>query len=438
LIDSFKSAKIVLPNGLNHIESLKALATLFVKGKHDYHYEGGFLPRKMINVFPQPRKTFENIHELSLDEYQKGQLNLPTIAPFNKIDCEQYLYLSNILWKTKFSIDDAIPFRQKGKERYEVLIAGERRLRGWDHVRIEEFLKCLKCQEVWDEGCENCKKIWEKKHKKIPKGFCYIRHFGTKPGEPRELLEVRLCVGISPIEALFLQFSENTHMSVPACEEAQAYAQLFNLIRTVDATFTLSFFSQLVGRNPDTVRNAIKYTELPRSIQERVEKKDISYGIALELTRLQTQGLKEEELDRWATMAITGKYRVDDFRTVVTELIKNLTSGQTALFSTEQIKEMESQHFRIIVERHIIMAIWSWIHYFAKVLNLFTEGRLGKTDSPFSHRSPLKVFRKLIDLLENLFPHLQSLLPKKEVVRTKRVIKKTKKIVFKLEQQASD
>lgn len=431
---------LVLENGLNH-EIIKDLVMMLVSGKHNYHYEGGYIPRKAINVFAQPRKTLENVHELSLDEHQKGQLNPLTVAPFDRQNCEEYIRTANKLWKTHDVIEQAKVYTIGKENFYETLIAGHRRFGGWNHTELEEFQNCPQCQEMWIVGCDSCQKIWKNRHRKMPQGFCYKRHFGTVPGKPRELLEVRFCVGITPVEALFLQLSENTHMAVPAHEEAQAYAQLFKLVREVDEKFSYSSFGKLVGRNPDTVRNAIRYMELPRSIQAEVEKKTIPYGIALEIARLQVMGFKKEALDEWVIRAVVNAYNVEDFRKIVTEFITNYNLGQESLFnifSEEQRKELEKPHFRWVVERHSIMAIWKFIEYFSKVLGLFEENRLGKTDSPFSHRSPLNVFRKIIDLLEKLLPHMWSLLPKKERGRSKAVLGETKLVVSKLEQHAQD
>ncbi len=194
-------------------------------------------------------------------------------------------------------------------------------------------------------------------------------------------------------------------------------------------------FAKKMGRNPDTIRQDFRFCESPLTLQDAVKNGDIKWGIGLELVRLLIYGLSEEELDWWIKRAITENYKVDDFRKIINDFIRLNNSNQSALFTQEQMEEMGRSHFRMIVERHTIMAIWSWIHYFARVLSLFEQGKLGKSDSPFSHRSPVRVFRKLIDLLERIYPFLQSHLPKKERKRAKRVISKTGKILSQLEEQ---
>jgi len=420
-------------NNVSNPNIFEALATLFLSGKRGYYFESGFLPVEAINVFLQPRKTFEGIHELGLDMAVHGQLHPITIAPFSKEDCEGYLWFLKLIWvESPFTIDDARPYVQNGKEVYETLIAGERRVRAWLHRRKKEFDACPICQELWEVGCEDCRRRYGQE----PPGTCYKRHFGGPPVEEVEPIEVKLCVGINPLQAFFLQLSENTHMPVPSHEEARAYANFYKVIREAaeqqNERMSPTGFAHLVGRRPDYIRRAIRFCELPYSIQEMVEQRIITFGIALELARLQDNGLSETELDWWFKEAVTQNYKTEEFRNIVSSFIWNLASGQTSLFdifSEEQRREMEKPHFRLVVERHTIMAVWTWIHYVERLQDLFNRGKLGKEDSPFSIRSPVKVSRALVEKLKQVLPCLEGHIPKKKYAEAEAVIKKAEKLL---------
>ncbi len=417
----------------------ESLATLFLNGKKSYYFESGTLPVEAINVFLQPRKTFEGIHELSLDMAVHGQLHPVTVAPFNREECEGYLWFLKMIWtESPFTIEDARPYAQNGKEVYETLIAGERRVRAWSHRRKKEFDACPICQELWETGCEDCRRRYGEE----PPGTCYQRHFGGPPVEQIEPIEVKFCVGINSLQAFFLQLAENTHMPVPSHEEARAYVNFYKVLQRAaeeqDEKITPARFAGLVGRRPDYIRRAIRFCELPYAIQEMVEQKVITYGIALELARLQDAGLNEAELDWWLKEAVTQNYKTEEFRDIISQFIRNLNSGQTSLFdvfSEEQRREMEKLHFRMVVERHTIMAVWTWIHYMERLQDLFDRGKLGKKDSPFSIRSPVRVSRVLVEKIKQVLPCLEGHMPQEKHAEAKVVIRKAEKFLAKREEE---
>jgi hypothetical protein len=207
-------------------------------------------------------------------------------------------------------------------------------------------------------------------------------------------------------------------------------------VKEIDPNYPVSRFARQVGRSPETVREAIKFCLLPSGIREYVEKGQIPYGMACEVGRLQQAGLKEKELEWWVLRALTGNYKVPEFRKLVTDFLHNCNSGQISLldiFTEEQRKELEKPHFRMVVERHTIMAIWSWIYYFERVLDLFERDKLGKRDSPFSVRSPVRVFRTLIDREKQLLPHWQGLLPTKTYQEAEDTIRRAEEVLSQLE-----
>lgn len=395
---------------------MTSLSFLLDKGNFRPHqYRGTRIPLQNINVLVQPRRTFQEIDILAEDIASKSLLHPLTVAQFDTKSCRKYLSLINSLWKTTYNIDELADTTENGRERvFYILLAGERRFRACLHLR--------------DIGCERCLEEFG------PNG-CYKRHFGD------ESVDIRLCINIAPLEAIFIQASENIHMKVPPYEEATFYYQLFRLIKQIDPDYPLSRFARQVGRSPDTIRNAVRFCLLPAEIKGFVERDELAYGIACEIARIQKQAETEKEaLKFWVFKAITGNYRVQEFREVVTSYLRAHNSGQMSLLDImgeKQREDMERSYFRWVVERQSIMAIWSWIFYFNRVTTLFLEGKLGRKDSPFSEGSPVRVFRRLLKEEERLLPHLRSFLPKRNAYyqRVEEALMKTKEVLSQLEKK---
>lgn len=395
-----------------NLKDLQSIALMLAQKEegNTIHYEGRRIPYWWINVLPQPRKTFLEIETLGDDIAAKNILHPLVISRFDQPGCENYLQLINLVWKTDFQIGNLLPIKENDEVSYYLLSAGERRYRS--------------CIYLIKTGCTRCRE-------KFGPGGCYKRHFGD------ESLEVRLCLNVSPIQAIFIQASENIHMRVPAHEEAKFYDELFRVIRQADPKYPLARFARDVGRSPETVREAVKFCLLPEEVRIFVEKGQIPYGIACEIARIQINTkATSKDLEWWALRAIAGNYRVPDFRQMVTNHLKEYSSGQISLFTPEEEKKLAKYHFRRIVERQTLYAIWSFIHYLSKVLDLFQQGKLGKKDSPFSERSPVRVYRKLIGIEERLLPHFWMFLPKKERERAEATIAKTKEVLSKIDKSS--
>lgn len=356
------------------------------------HYEGGCLSLNAINVLPQPRKTFENLNELGLDIAQKGILNPLIVAGLNSEDCAAYLQVINRLWHTDFRMANLTPTNENGQMIFFILIAGERRFRS--------------CKVIWQNGCLTCRD----KHGVEAAGVCFRRHFqGDK-------VEVRICRNITPLTALFLQLSENTHMSVPAHEEAEAYSLLFRLIRESRKKFSVAAFARQVGRNPRTIKNSLRFCELPAFIQDEVKNGRLTYGLAVEIARLKEQGADNTELEWWLMRAMVDNYhmRVAEFHRIITQHLKDKSSSQmtlTDIFEEKDEQTLRILHIRRTVEREMIQAIWGWLSYFQRVNSLLKEGLLGQSISPFSARSPLRITKALIEEFDQALQHLNGLMP---------------------------
>lgn len=385
------------------------------KSPHLYPLYNTRLPLAVINVLPQPRKTFVDIPILANDIADKNLYKLLLIARYDAKHCKEYIDLINDLWEeTRFRIDDLVSVVEKNEKVFYILIDGERRFRSCIYLR--------------DVGCESCLE-------KFGAGGCYKRHFGDLG------VDARVGVNIDADEAIDMQASANIHHRVPPFEEAKFYDRLFKHRRSKNPKYSLNLFARRMGRSSETIRQAIKFCELPLEYQDYVRDGKMPWGIGVEIARLQSEGLSGKELEWWVLRAIAGKHRVSEFRELITKFlgVRNLNQGSLLdIFSEAQRKELEKPHFRMIVERHTIMAIWSFIHYLERTYSLFDEGKLGKEDSPFSEKSPIKVFRALIDKEKQLLPFLRSHLPKAAYGEAEEIIQEAETILAQTEKSASD
>jgi hypothetical protein len=370
-------------------------------------YRGRFLSPGSINVLLQTRRTFEGIEELSLDIAKKGLLHPITVACFNRETCEKYLVFINRLWGTSYDLASLAVSQEKGKDVYFVLLAGERRFRA------------LKL--TWEKGCIECRERFGVEKE----GKCFKRHFR------RSVIEVRLCSVTSPMSALFIQLSENTHMRVPPHEEAHAYKQLFMLIRERHASFSLARFAREVGRSPSFIKSALLFCGLPVWAQKVVENNPKLWGKGLVLARLYEKVKNEDDLRYWTMIALVGKHKVGEFSSLVGKYLDERVNGQRSLmeiFGEEADKLAKKRHIRYTVEQGVVQSLWQSIAYVRRVIDLFERGMLGMEYSPFSERSPVKVFRGLVDRLEAVLPHLAKFLPKKYIPIAQEDIRKAKEV----------
>lgn len=402
-----------LKRSFSSLESLRAL--LEDQSKDSARERVAKIAFHQINVLPQPRKTFEQIPELALNIAENGLLNPPIVARFDQVGAREYLGVISRIWETDLQVNNLTSVSAK----YDILIAGERRLRA--------------LQLLWDQGCEVC----QDKYGQEPRGTCFKRHLRS------DKIGVSLWQNISPFRALFFQFSENIYQAPPPAEEAEAYQRLFRLVRQIDPGFPVARFARCVGKSPNTISNALAFCQLPDVIQEVAKKSPkqggVAYGITLQLTRLQKQGASETSLTWWMTRAMVGGYKVEKFKKLIDGYLKEQASGQASLFgimTAEQEKAAKKAFIRKTVEKHIIREIWSYMAYFKRVLGLFEHRQLGFEDSPFSVKSPRKVYRELIGLMGgSLFNHMEKVLPVEAGRKAEEVLKDARKLVAELEKK---
>ena len=378
-----------------------------IQNTHHRRVYNARLPLNIINVLPQPRKTFLEIDVLGDDVAEKNLHELLRIARFDEGHCQAYLNEVNDIWKTCFKIEDMVSVRENKSLIFYVLLDGERR-----------YQSCIYLRDI---GCSSCRE-------QFGPGGCYLRHFGDIR------VDVRVEDNIAPDEAIDIQASANIHHRVPPHEEAHFYTYLYKIRKSRDVKYTIAEHARRMGRKPDAIRMAMRFCDLPDTIQQYIETGHVRWGIGIETTRLQIQGkLGERELERWIIKAITENLKVSDFQERVNKFLFNQRYDQASLFSAAEDRYMARPATKMVVERHTIMAIHCFIFYLNKVLDLFAKGKLGKKDAPFSHGSPIRAFRKLIDLEAETLPYLRQLLPQKDYQKAEQTIREVALVLSQLE-----
>ncbi|MDP2671273.1 MAG: hypothetical protein Q8P13_02310 [bacterium] len=376
------------------------LAELLDDGNYEYNFQPSSLELSNINVLAQPRKTFENIALLAEDLAAHQLLHPVIVAEFDRGYCERYLSAINDIWHSDYDIDQLTSTQTAEGERYYVLVAGERRYRAFSYL--------------WFEGCMVCREKG-----RITPGKCFRKHFRTGK------IEVRLARNIPPLQALYRQLAENTHERVAPHEEAIAIGETYALLKQRMPEISPSALAREIGMGVGKVSAAVAYFALPESIKIATAAGTISYGIALQLARLNEDGESEDSLHRWATHAIVNGVhrRVVDFRDLVDAYLLNKHSGQVGLFDEETEEQTKRQrNYRQVVARNFVASYHLVIQYFTTVEDRFDDGTLGAADSPFSISSPIKAIRKALNHFERVLLHLKRYLPAKERVRATVVV----------------
>jgi len=377
------------------------------RNNHVPKFRTAFVPLHLINVLPQPRRTFREIPELAESLAHLGFIQLPTVARFDSRErCEEYVRDFNLFWGTRRSVSSPKweCTSEDGREVHYVLIAGERRLRA--------------LKRLWSRGCVDCRKAT--RGRRLKPGECFSRHFGKG-------LEVRL-IPNPPVElAMDMQFQENIHNAVPSPEEASAVGRRYLYMKKKKTLRTLAAFARKVGRSPSTVRRMLWYCQLPHPIQKAVIDGRMPYGIAVQLGRLrQFAKLNEGELVDWMRLVTVHNYKVPEFEERVDRFFEDRRSGQLSLenLMTEAAEKLEKLlSVRQPLERHTIWALHAYYHYFKRVYAACEEGLIGKEHSPMSSGSTVRLLRRHLELLEQLLPHLAGLLPRKVLASAPEMIR---------------
>ncbi|MDD2696613.1 MAG: hypothetical protein PHE52_00435 [Candidatus Pacebacteria bacterium] len=377
------------------------------------------LPVSLINVLVQARKTFEDIGNLADNIAEERLMNRLLVGKYtSETAIRQYLQILNYIWKTHYQLDDLVASVENGKNVWYVLIAGERRLRSH--------------KLIWLEGCSDCR---EKYGKEEP-GKCFQRHFHTKKME----VEVRIRENISPKEMQRLQLSENIHMALPPHEEAEGYQRYYSLLQVAYPDLSLARYARMIGRGQERITNALRFCGLFESLKDDIRSGKLLYGAGVSLAKLQEEGLNEEEVSWWRRRYDLEHWKVSDLQDHIAKFLRIRRSGQHSMFdvmTAEQVGITRRLQMRKVVAREIITAVWTWIHYFDIVLSYLKEDKLGQDESPFSIRSPVRMFKALAERQKQALPLLEKHLSAASYEECKETIEQFAKVLPVLEAAAT-
>lgn len=349
-----------------------------------------------LTVLTQVREHAE-VGDLPQSILAHGQLTPGIAVMLSRREALKYLEELNDIFGSRHTSKDLVSVKLDGEVCYMILIAGHRRLRT--------------CREI---------------NAKVEAGeLRYSKKY-------RGLYRADLRSGLSIKEAIALQFNENRHEQVPPHEEAHAAWGYWSWLRRHNESITIAKFARMIGRSPDWVRKALRFCELPASVQDYVDGKNnrpkLPYGILVELARLADvyekvmgEKLSEEAHHQWLRRAFLGRLNTTTFGKMVTNYLEDKrleVRGQLSLFgSSEDV--VDTRPVRRVVAPHLVRDVLKIIEYFRILIRLESTGQLGHKDESFldperspavrelySEGSPLRLMARCGGLMGDLSPRL--------------------------------
>jgi hypothetical protein len=353
-----------------------------------YRSEEMWLPLERINLLEQMRKTYEEIAELADDLADKGMRFPVEVGYFSRSRALAHLEMVNCVWDTTYSLRDLV--RLPGpKELYVIVISGHRRTMAQLHL--------------WHHGCTHCLERYGLE----PAGTCYARH--CAPTRLRYgLVRCKAYAKIPPFNAMLLQSTENIHKYVPAHEQAEFYDRLFRVKQMMEPDYPLAKFAREMGcRGTEPIRRARRYCGLPAYFREDVERGRYSYGVALELGRMQELlGLDVSAMAGERERVITQKLTAKQLRGTVDELAGRMQAGESSMFGIGALAAAERTHRRSVFERRTVTALHGYAAYLQRCQPLLSSGAMGRKGE-YLDTSVRRIVMANVEALEAILPDLK-------------------------------
>jgi hypothetical protein len=215
-------------------------------------------------------------------------------------------------------------------------------------------------------------RIWAGRHRRL--AVIALNRARKKKGwEPRPLHVKVYKKGLSKEEIFALQVAENLHKEMTPTEEAESIVSLCSFYRhelgNIEAKVTE--VARKIGRNPDKVRRALKFSRLNYRVVKMVEAGIFTYTEGLDLSRI-SEGEAQLSVAEWA---ITRNVRKGD----LTRLVDNkLQSDREAipLWDKETEAKLLEDGNRFSLRRAFGKAAIEHSGYFEaiiKLMNLFPD-----------------------------------------------------------------
>lgn len=367
-------------------------------------YRNGYVPIGAINRFEQVRKTIDpsEVEPLANSISTQGLMQPALIALFDGEEIQQYLFLLNMLWKTEYSVSELRTYELRERTVYPVLIYGHRRLRA-------------------------CELLLERRTSKKRLPDCFRNSLTGMT------LEVRIGENMSAFEALRCQFAENTYVPPRPEQLAGAYDSLYHLLsrarevhaanegesgnssRKLKDRLSYEEFAQVVGVGVTKVRQALRYRQLPLSMQEAVENNVLVYGIACELARLVDSGCPDHDLHYWLRQTVANRYTVVQLRTRISKVLENRRAdaegqGLLGIMNGVEAARARTRCVQTSLMLNTQRGLLAALDFVRKVSFLGEQGYLSQKDSPFLDVRTLTGLSDLLMAVHGLSVHLETLI----------------------------
>jgi len=376
-----------------------------------------------VNLAPQVRTHYrcENLAEAIATE---GLQQPPTIACFtSKSLFAIYLAIINkmlsknpdtpcdlsICPRTKSQwVCKRVMINGKNRKVYFVVIAGHRRV--------------LAIRHLWHIGCKACN---HRLGRKPYKGECYKRH----SFQGKETFTARVFINPNPLGAYQFQISENCSQEQIGVEQwAKIIGELYRMQKNLGQGVNQEQFAAQLGIGVEKLRNAIRYIELPLAVQGLVEEKQMRFGVAVQLSRLQkTLGWDDGKLLGYISRVAAANLSVKAMKKLVNEEIQKEQTGQrtlddelnflingiSSLTDAEKIAynlAQEKLRLRELIGPGTHKAIRESALYVESMVRMMEDGSIKIEHSPFLDELVLEQTKKLSEMLQAVNSHLQRLL----------------------------
>ncbi len=363
------------------------------------------LAHDVLNTVTQVRKKIEQEEIVQLAESirHQGQQTPARVVALQEGEARQYLREINLLWKgsagfrrVSFSQLKSVVIDQV--EYYLIVVFGHRRLEACRYAYQNNWLS---------------DKFQGEYH-------CDI-HFG---------LSVR--------EAIPMQLAENFYVPVAKHEEIAAMWRFWLYQKQVDPGLTRATFAHMVGRTPGWVREMLHFTDLPSSIQQRIQPDApggaVAYSLILQVARLargyKTTGkyMSEDDMARLIDWLLARRVSATVFAKEVTERLAQLQEGQSELFAESQIT---SRQVRKTAQRQLVPSMMLVIQYIRRIHNMMahTDAFGGKSPyaadlqlgpGEYSPHSPGRMSLRVLELYKEIVP-LIAIMVERDGISAKRL-----------------
>lgn len=345
----------------------------------------------IVNQEPVFKKT--NLNEIVVSaQMRKSFLGIPDLA--------DNIYLLGLL--------NPIIINYKSKENILDLRAGERRFRAHKYLidnantYVSEIMKRIPEEQFKDEKQYNG--LFTDLKKAHIKRFSKINSF--------------IFTDLTEEQRRAIQYAENSYMPVNPAEAAEAYVEGYewlkqDYIQRGRPELTVTQFARIVGKNPSTIKKALRFMTLEPEIREWAKKKILKYGAAVILS--QVPDPEYRKLFAAASIASQQKITHDsDYKGEIAQVqekvrkyLEEVVSGQANLFGDAKTLYLERK--RNIVDkigRDLHTSAVASAHYTKHLIDIYPVLLKKEGMNVFSYKS----VRQRIKLMNELYEKMMEII----------------------------